>query len=51
MILALGSTPSDVSLTRIFQDTTSEGLPGLGVTVMSRGQYTDGGHMSSEVKE
>ena len=48
MIVALGSTETELSSTSISQDTIFEGLPFLGVTVMS-GQGSRGAVVSNNV--
>ena len=48
MIEALGSAEIELSSTSISQDTISEGLPFLGVTVMS-GQSSHGALVSNNV--
>lgn len=48
MIVALGSAETELSPTSISQDTISEGLPFLGVTVMS-GQSSHGAVLSNNV--
>lgn len=50
MTLALGSTGIELSSTSIFQDTISEGLPFLAVSVTSSGQLRLGALVSDKLK-